>query len=135
MALIQWNATLSVNIEAIDAQHQRLIDLINELNEAMMVGRGKQVLGKILEGLATYVATHFATEEEHFERYAYPASAAHKQEHQDFTGKIAEFKQGLDEGRLGLSASVMNYLSDWLNGHIKGSDMSYGPFLTAKGLK
>ena len=40
--------------------------------------------------------------------------------HQDFTAKVGEFKQGFGEGRLGLSVSVMNFLSDWLRSHIKG---------------
>lgn len=135
MALIQWNASLSVNIAEIDTQHQRLVAMINELNDAMVQGRGKDVIGKIIGGLATYTATHFATEERHFDRYGYPATATHKQEHRDFTTKVGEFKQGFDEGRLGLSVSVMNFLSDWLRSHIKGSDMQYSPFLNAKGLK
>jgi hemerythrin len=135
MALIQWNANLSVNITEIDLQHQRLVAMINELNDAMAKGRGRDVLGQILAGLASYTATHFATEEKYFDRYGYPASAAHKQEHRDFTAKVLEFKQGFDEGRFGLSVSVMNFLGDWLRHHIKGSDMNYGPFLNAKGVK
>jgi hemerythrin len=135
MALFQWNPTLSVNIAEIDTQHQRLVDLINELNDAMVQGHGKQVLGNIIDGLAAYYITHFTTEEEFFDRYAYPAAAAHKQEHLDFIAKVDEFRQGLDEGRLGLSVSVLHFLGDWLHNHIKGSDMLYGPFLTAKGLK
>jgi hemerythrin len=135
MALIQWNAALSVNIAEIDAQHQRLVAMINELNDAMVQGRGKDVIGKIISGLATYTATHFATEERHLDRHGYPDSAAHKQEHRIFTTKVGEFKQGFDEGRLGLSVSVMNFLGDWLRSHIKGSDMNYSPFLNNKGLK
>jgi hemerythrin len=135
MALIQWNAALSVNIAEIDAQHRRLVDMLNELNDAMVQGRGKDVIGKIVTGLANYTATHFATEEKYFDRHGYPASVAHKQEHRDFTAKVAEFKKGFDEGRLGLSVSVMNFLGDWLRNHIKGSDKDYGPFLNGKGVK
>ncbi|ABA87768.1 hemerythrin family protein [Syntrophotalea carbinolica DSM 2380] len=135
MALIQWNTSLSVNIAEIDTQHQRLISMINELNDAMLQGRGKDVLGKIIAGLVSYTATHFATEEKYFDRHGYPASNAHKQEHRDFTAKVSEFKQGFDEGRLGLSVSVMNFLGDWLRNHIKGSDMDYSPFLTGKGVR
>ena len=49
MALITWNDTLSVNVEEIDQQHRTLIAMINELNEAMKLGKGKDVLGKICQ--------------------------------------------------------------------------------------
>jgi len=135
MALIQWTAALSVNIAEIDNQHQHLVAMINELNDAMLQGRGKDVIGKIVSGLASYTATHFATEEKYFDRYGFPETASHKQEHRDFTARVSEFKKGFDEGRLGLSVSVMNFLGDWLRNHIKGSDKNYGPFLNSKGIK
>jgi len=135
MSLIQWNNSLSVNIAQIDRQHQDLVNMINELNAAMKEGRGKDAIGKIVKGLIDYTATHFATEERYFDQYGYPASAAHKQEHRDFVAKVTEFKQGFDEGRLGLSISVMNFLGDWLRNHISGSDKEYGPFLNSKGVR
>jgi hemerythrin len=40
MALIQWNDGLSVNVVEIDRQHQKLIGMINDLNDAMRQGKG-----------------------------------------------------------------------------------------------
>jgi hemerythrin len=45
MALIQWNDSLSVNVVEIDKQHQKLVRMINELNDAMRQGKGKEALG------------------------------------------------------------------------------------------
>lgn len=111
MALINWSDSLSVNIAEIDEQHQRLVSMINDLNEAMKQGRGKDVIGRTIEGLVSYTATHFSTEEEYFKRYDCPDTSAHTREHRDFTDRVAEFKRGFDEGRLGLSVSVMNFLA------------------------
>ncbi|MGA2938094.1 MAG: hemerythrin domain-containing protein [Syntrophobacteraceae bacterium] len=63
MALIQWNDSLSVNVVDIDKQHQKLVGMINELNDAMRQGKGKDALGKIVNGLIIYAGTHFKTEE------------------------------------------------------------------------
>jgi len=63
MALISWNDNLSVHVGEIDRQHQQLIKMINDLDDAMKQGKGKEVLGKIVKGLSDYTAYHFSTEE------------------------------------------------------------------------
>jgi len=54
MALMQWNDSLSVNVGMIDKQHQKLVGMINELNDAMRQGKGKDILGKTLNELVAY---------------------------------------------------------------------------------
>ena len=39
MSIIQWDESLSVKVKEIDAQHQKLINLLNELFDAMRVGK------------------------------------------------------------------------------------------------
>lgn len=135
MALITWNDSFSVSVAEIDQQHKQLVNLLNELNDAMRQGKGKDVLGKIISGLISYTATHFRTEERYFAQFNYPDTAKHKQEHAAFVEKVTAFKNGFDSGKLSLSIEVMSFLSDWLNSHIKGSDMKYSKFLNDKGVK
>jgi hemerythrin len=135
MPLIQWSDSLKVKVAEIDQQHQKLVGMINDLNEAMRQGKGKVVLGKILSGMVTYAASHFRTEEKYFDQFGYPEADSHKKEHGAFTKKVLEFKDGFEKGKLGLSMEVMDFLSDWLQNHIKGVDMKYGPFFNSKGLK
>lgn len=135
MALIQWNSSFSVNVKELDDQHQQLIKLLNELNDAMQVGKGKDVLDKIITGLIGYIRTHFATEERYFERFGYPDSQSHIAEHREFEEKVAEFKKRYDEGRLGLSIQLMKFLSSWVVDHIKNKDKGYAQFFNDKDLK
>lgn len=135
MAMIQWNDSLSVNVVEIDKQHQKLVAMINELNDAMRQGKGKDALGKIVNGLITYTATHFRTEERYFDQFAYPDADNHKKGHLDFVAKVSDFKGGFEKGTRGLSIEIMNFLSDWLRNNIQSVDKKYGPFFNAKGLK
>ncbi|MBI5556001.1 MAG: hemerythrin family protein [Deltaproteobacteria bacterium] len=135
MAMLNWDDSYKVNVTEIDQQHQKLVAMINDLNDAMCQGKAKDVLEKILSGLINYTATHFKTEEKYFDKFAYPETAIHKKEHVDFVQKVSEFKDGFDKGKVGLSISVMKFLSDWLKNHIKGTDKKYGPFLHEKGLR
>ena len=135
MALIEWNGNLSLGIGSIDKQHQKLVELINELNAAMLEGKGKDALSRIINGLTDYTKTHFATEEKYFQQFGYPEAAGHKAQHDHFTSKVLEFKGEFERGRLGLSVKVMQFLSNWLQEHIKGSDKKYAPFLIGRGVK
>jgi hemerythrin len=135
MALIQWNASLSVGVDEIDKQHQKLVQMINELHDAMRQAKGASVLGPLVTSLIDYAGTHFKTEEKYFVRFAYPDAEVHKKAHADFTAKVLDFKKRFEANTVGLSMDVMNFLSDWLQSHIKGTDKKYGPFFNANGLK
>jgi hemerythrin len=49
MALVTWGPSLEVGIQLIDSQHKRLVDLINQLDDAQKQGRGNEVIGETLE--------------------------------------------------------------------------------------
>jgi len=125
MTFMKWSDDLSVGVKEIDGQHQRLVSLINDLHDAMLAKRGKDVLGKVLADLAAYTQYHFSAEEQYMQKFGYAGLPAHRREHQAFVAKVSEFAQGFEEGRLGLSIQVMNFLSQWVATHIRGSDTRY----------
>ncbi|MFO7734874.1 MAG: bacteriohemerythrin [bacterium] len=135
MSLIKWNDNFSVNVEKIDNQHRKLISMINELNDKMRQGKGKEVLEKIISDLINYTAIHFQTEEKLFEKFRYPETAVHKKEHTDFVRKVSDFQKNFKAGKLGLSIDIMSFLSSWLKNHIKGTDKKYSEFFKEKGIE
>ena len=134
MALINWNDSMSVRIQEIDKQHQRLIELVNRLHEAMKTGKGNAAIGPILSDLLNYTQFHFSTEEKYFEKYKYPEYFRHKTEHDELTQKTKELAASYKEGKISITIEVMNFLKDWLSTHILGSDKKYSTFLCNKGL-
>jgi hemerythrin len=135
MVLINWNNSLSVDVEEIDQQHKRLIAIINDLNSAMKQGKGKDIIGGIVRGLIDYAVVHFKTEENYFEQFGYSETDDHIAEHVSFIQKVSEFKDGYEKGTLGLTIQVMQFLSDWLQNHIKGTDKKYSQFFNNNGLR
>ncbi len=133
MSLVSWSSSFSINIKKVDEQHKKLIEMLNELHEAMTEGRGKDVLSDILNGMAEYTVIHFSTEEELMQRYNYPGYVKHKFEHDQFVKKVTEFKDKFESGQIS-AIEVMRYLSDWLKSHILGSDKKLGAFLNTKGV-
>lgn len=132
MPLIQWNDTLSVNIEAIDRQHQHLIQLINDLHQAMKQRKATEIVGLIIEDLSEYAQEHFMTEEKLFIKHGYPQKQTHVNEHNRFIDQVVDFKSSFNAGRTTLSLDIMNFLNQWLLEHIRKSDKAYAPFFQGK---
>jgi hemerythrin len=133
MPLIEWTDRLSVSVSTIDADHKRLVQMANELYDAMKSGKGKDTLGKILDGLVSYTRTHFAREESYMSLHDYPQAAEHRAQHADFVKKVGDVKAKFDAGESSvLSMQVLNFLAEWLAKHIQGSDRALGAFLLAK---
>ncbi len=109
--------------------------MINDLTDAMKEGKGKDVLGDILDRLISYTASHFQTEEDYFQQVKYPDTDAHKKEHAAFVQKVTEFKDDFDTGRATVSVNILQFLSKWLQNHIKGTDQKYSDFLNKNGIK
>lgn len=134
MGFIKWNSNYSVNISEVDEQHKKLIGLVNDMYDAMSVGKGREVLGPVLTELVNYTVYHFATEERLFQQYGYPDYERHKKIHDDLTARTKKLKETFDTGNKTITIDVMLFLSDWLNVHILNEDKKYGPFLNSKGI-
>ena len=109
--------------------------MINDLHDAMKQAKGNSVIGPLLNGLIDYAGTHFKIEERYFVRFGYPETEAHKKAHADFVAKVLDFKSRFDANTVGLSMEVMTFLSNWLQGHIKGEDKKYSSLFNANGVK
>jgi hemerythrin-like metal-binding protein len=131
--LFPWSDAYSVKIAMVDSQHKVLVDLINELHQAMMARRGKESLGGVLASLIQYTKGHFATEEGLLRANEYPDLVTHKAEHERFTQTILEFQGRFQRNEVAMTIDVMDFLKDWLIKHIMGVDKKYVPHLSARG--
>jgi hemerythrin-like metal-binding protein len=126
---------LSTGIGEQDTQHKKLIDLINQLNDAMQAGKGVDVLGKVLSELVNYTVAHFGYEEKLMAQYKYEDTPAHKGEHKKFVDTVGEFKKKFDSGNAVITVEIMNFLRDWLTSHIMKTDKKLGQSLVKLGAK
>ncbi len=134
MALFTWNESYSVKVKQFDDQHKKLIDMVNELHDAMKVGKGKDVLEKILAGLIQYTATHFGNEERLMKLHNYPNYEQHKKEHNLLVLQVNDVQKQYREGNAVITMAVMTFLKEWLQTHIQGTDKNYAPYLNSKGV-
>jgi len=132
--LLVWTEERSVRVAALDAQHKKLVGLLNELNEAMTEGRNRVQLEHILSAMVRDTHDHFATEEYLMRSHAYPDYTAHKLEHDRLIAQVLVYQEQFQEGTVTMNAEVLSFLKDWLVKHIAGSDRNCGAFLNRQGV-
>ncbi|MFZ5439388.1 MAG: bacteriohemerythrin [Myxococcota bacterium] len=136
MPLMDWDDKLSVGVKQIDDEHKHLIKLVNELHDAIRANHGKEVLGKVLDGLIAYTGSHFGHEEAEMKRTAYPQAQAHFAEHAALVKKVLAIQEQYKAGKAAvLGMETLAFLRDWLVKHIKGTDQALGAYLKVHGGK
>ena len=136
MPLITWNSTYSVKVSELDSQHQRWFEIINNLHEAMLGGKGRSVLAQTLNDLTEYTSVHFSTEEKYLSQYSYPDYQKHKDIHDVFVKRINQINEKYQAGdTILLTVELMDEMRDWLLNHILIQDKAYSTFLSSKGVQ
>jgi hemerythrin len=132
MALITWNDKYSVKVGQFDADHKQLVQLINQLHNAIVVGRDRQELGEVLAELTDYTLRHFAAEEALMRQTDFPELSEHIFEHQQLRAAVTNFTRQITSGSL-ITLSVMQFMRDWFLDHVLKTDMRYSEHLRSQG--
>ncbi|MBI2241730.1 MAG: hemerythrin family protein [Magnetospirillum gryphiswaldense] len=132
MVVLAWSEAYSVGSAMIDSDHRILINLVNQLHDAMETGQSRDVLCSVLNVLAEYVEHHFHREELLMERIGYPERAAHIQNHRELENKVRAVRDRWLAGeRQVLDDEVLTFLKRWLSDHILRADLAYRPWIEA----
>lgn len=134
MSLVSWDPSYSVKVRRFDQEHQKLFDLMNALHAAMQAGKGRKVIGDIVSELRDYTITHFQAEEAQLVRANYPELAEHRQAHSVFVAKVRKMEEDVQATSTTNTVAALQFLKDWLTGHIRKMDQRYSDHLNAIGI-
>lgn len=123
-----WTADLDLGIDVIDSQHRRIVDYINEINDAI-AQQDVTMVFDVMERLKDYTMDHFAFEEQLLKQAGYLLMEAHQQVHRRFEDRIAKYEESLLNGHdpFGVARRIRTALMAWLIQHIKQEDADYVP--------
>ena len=125
---IEWTNDLSVGVSSIDAQHQQLFKMADELFEAGKNGKSKEKIGDLLGFLDRYTKQHFKDEEAYMKSINYPGLAEQEKAHQAFVNELTKLKGEFDKsgGNIAVIIGPNQMVVEWLTKHISGMDKKIG---------
>lgn len=105
-----------------DKQHQRLFELIDDINAS-------HVDASVFRRLCDYAEHHFLLEEEYMIRLEYPHIDAHIAAHNKFREELNDMMRNYHQYDEAFRETLSMFLGEWLRGHVLGIDKDLEAFI------
>jgi len=126
---IVWSNVLSVEVDEIDEDHRKLVNIFNILNHAVTEGESSEYLSAVLEELINCTVWHFSHEERLMLKHGYEGLEEHKAEHQALIKSARKMQQEILQSGKQVADENIDFLERWLTEHILTTDMRLGSYL------
>jgi len=118
-------------IEAVDNQHQRLVDMVTQLDDVRKAAyptmdEKQKAVGNVVVEMIDYTISHFAFEESLQEAAQYQFFNAHQRIHELFVKRAGEYKERWQAGE-DIADELFEILHKWLFNHIRNDDRAFAP--------
>jgi len=134
MPIVQWKDEYIINVEEIDIQHQKMVELVNNLHSSVEARIDKSELESLLIELVDYTRMHFSTEEKFMKKNADPSLKLHQEEHRSLLKHLDQLVAAVANGQRPTFFSDYDLSSDWMIAHISEHDKKMGGYLNSKGV-
>ena len=122
MSLLEWKPEYSVGNNAIDHEHEQMINQINALYKKLSEPVNAQTIEAVLGEIHAGISAHFALEEREMREADYHEYQDHKEDHEDLLDQIHDlidnFYHDPEAGKILLNSQ----LSDWFGRHFSSFD-------------
>jgi two-component system, NtrC family, sensor kinase len=132
METFEWSALFETGLPEVDAQHQRLVELVNQLGQDADSASPEHI-DAALQVLADYTVYHFQCEEAIMDagHVATAHSDHHRDTHRRFVKQVVEWLERRKSGEPISLRQLLDFLANWLIFHILGDDQSLGRQIAA----
>ncbi len=134
MPFIQWSPSFSVGNAMLDADHRKLIDILNQIYDAWTEHSTSLELEQLFDELMDYTDHHFSREESKLLSRDYENLDKHHAAHERLRELVHAFRSRHLAGQRAdvLTEDMAKFLKSWLLDHILEEDMKYRHLFTGK---
>ena len=122
MKYLQWNEDYSIGIDAVDFEHQTLIEMINLIYAELEDRRDIDEIRRTIGDVHMEISAHFALEERIMRDGNYEEYAGHKNDHEDLLDQIRTMMDALDNDAEKAMDKLSEQLADWFSVHFATFD-------------
>jgi hemerythrin-like metal-binding domain len=133
----KWKEDYCLNIDEIDAQHKRLLEIGDEVYDIAILDDGYDHYDEIMnviDKLLEYTEYHFNYEEKMLKELNYKELHDQEEEHYYYIYKIKSIasREDIDDNQRKTLLELLEFLSQWITNHIMVSDRKYADYLKQK---
>jgi len=129
LRLVHWEPKSIIGIDEADRQHEKVIDMINDVHIMSNQKRSSAAITNAISALLEYVKVHFTWEEELFDSYNYAGALAHKESHQKLINNMVKRVEKINISSSSEVDAGMKEIDQWLKSHIEKNDADYARFI------
>jgi hemerythrin len=119
---LKWIPEFSVGVDAVDFEHQNLIEHINQVLTELHDHRNIELVVGAIAEVHSEVAAHFALEERIMRAANYDEYDGHKNDHEDLLDQIRDMMDMTERDPDWALESLSNELSKWFSNHFRTFD-------------
>jgi len=120
-----WKETYRSGHPLIDAQHEQLFHLANDLLDAVVSDRSGHELSTLVANLLFHVVQHFREEEKILSGLRFPGLKAHAAMHTELVAKAFEFEQAFQAENIPVGALFQFLAHDLVAQHMLHADREF----------
>lgn len=133
----KWKESYSLNIDEIDEQHKKLLQIGEEVYDIAALDDGYDHYDDImtlLDKLLEYTEYHFRYEENMLKEHNYKEIHDQEEEHYYYIYKIKSIatREDIDDNQRETILELLEFLSQWITSHIMVSDRKYADYINQK---
>jgi hemerythrin len=125
---MQWDAAYSVGVPAMDLEHQRIIQMINTLQDQFATVGSRESAAEHLSQMTRYAQEHFRHEEQLLAAHHYPRLLEQRAQHAGYRKKNQALCRATQLDVAGMPEVLHTFLRQWWTHHILEEDMRYKAF-------
>jgi hemerythrin len=131
MEMSTWKDDLSIGIDKIDSQHQKLIGLLDQCIQKSKLSKAE--FEPVLKDMKSLADTHFRAEEQLMQTLDYPELEEHQKQHRLFEENLGLLETEVNNWEKLTIITLTSLLRDWFVQHILDLDRRIGAYRRAKG--
>ena len=131
--LFDFDKEFKLGIEAVDNEHVRLVDMLNQVHALLSEGKREEARQFFTQTLSGYVNEHFANEEKFMDGIAFPSLDEHRKIHENFKKTFQDLVPQIQSADEAAFRKALTDAFTWIITHIGKTDRKYATFYLARG--
>ena len=131
---IQWSEGMMIGHPVLDADHNAIIQKINDLESLIECCSERNLLAQQYGDIVDCLSDHFIREEQIMSAAKYPDAVRHTSVHGKLFTKLSDITLLIENNDPDIESVILEFLHKWFFGHVMALDKAFVEFLASRSI-